>query len=136
MTPSTEKSWLQRNWLWLTSGGCLTVLCVCVVFAGAIFFTVTGAIRSSDVYQQALEKARANPAVVEALGEPIEPGWMPSGSINVSGPTGTANLAIPISGPKNSGTLYIEATKTAGTWEFSTLEVAVKGDERIDLLPQ
>jgi len=139
MTISTnEKSWWQKNRLWVVSGGCLAVLLLflCIgAFVGMIFFTVTETFKSSEVYQQALEKARADPQVAQALGEPIEPGWMPGGSINVSGPSGDADLAIPISGPKNSGTIYIIAAKSMGTWEYSALEVEVNGQsERINLL--
>jgi hypothetical protein len=60
---------------------------------------------------------------------------MLSGNININGPSGNANLAIPLSGPKASATLYVVAEKRAGKWEYSTMEVAPEGQgERIDLL--
>ncbi len=130
----TEESWFKRNWKWLVPGGCLGTLLLCVVCVGGIFLLVTTTIKSSEVYQQALEKARGNAEVVAAFGEPIEEGWLPSGSIQISGPSGTAELEIPISGPKNSGSIYLVARKSAGIWEFIKLEVAVDGQsERIDL---
>ena len=52
----------------------------------------------------------------------------------LSGPVGSANLAILISGPNGKGTIYVVAAKTAGRWEYSTLNVEVeKTGERIDL---
>ncbi len=129
---TTEKNWWQRNWKWLVPGG---IILLCVICPVSLFITIFGALRSSEIYQMALKEAKSNPDVVQVLGEPVEPGWWLSGSIKVSGPTGQADIAIPISGPKASGTLYAVALKTAGQWQFVTLEVAVDGqDERINLL--
>lgn len=105
---------------------------VVLLFVSALF----GMMKSSDAYQQALREAKSNPAVVQALGEPIEEGWLTMGNINVNGPSGEANLQIPISGPKGEGDIYLEATKSAGQWNYSTLLVRVDGsDQAIDLLP-
>ncbi|MDQ6861397.1 MAG: cytochrome c oxidase assembly factor 1 family protein, partial [Verrucomicrobiota bacterium] len=69
------------------------------------------------------------------LGSPINEGWFMTGSTHVEGPGGEANLGIPISGPKGKGTLYAVATKSAGRWNYTTLEVQVSGrEDRINLL--
>jgi hypothetical protein len=36
-------------------------------------------------------------------------------------------LAIPLQGPRGSGTLYVEARQSAGTWTYSTLTVQPNG---------
>ena len=109
------------------------------LFAAVILLSLSvlfGMIKSSDAYQQALREAKADPAVAQALGEPIEEGWLTMGNISVNGPSGEANLQIPISGPKGEGDIYLEATKSAGQWNYSTLLVRVDGsDQVIDLLP-
>lgn len=106
--------------------------------AGLIAFVLTivfGVMKSSDVYKEALARAEASPAVAEALGTPIKAGYFTSGNINVNGPSGNADLSIPISGPKGKGTIYVEAGKSADRWSFSLLEVEIAGtQERIDLL--
>lgn len=105
------------------------------LFAGAIFFVVETSFQHSDFYPAALARARANPQVIEKIGQPLTAGWMTTGSVNTSGPTGNADIAIPVSGPKGKGTLYVVAKKSAGIWKFETLQVAVVGEEeRIDLL--
>ncbi len=71
--------------------------------------------------------------MIAALGTPIEDGLVPSGKTNVNGPTGEADIAIPISGPKGKGTIYAVGTKSAGKWEFSKLAVQIDGGEMIDL---
>ena len=91
--------------------------------------------KSSDAYKGALARAKAEPAVVAALGSPIEDGMFVSGSTNVNGASGNANLAIPIHGPKGKATLYVVAEKSLGAWNYSNLVVEVKDTkQRIDLL--
>ena len=98
---------------------------------------IFGAMKSSDAYKQALATARASPEVVAVLGSPIEDSWYVTGSINVSGPSGNADLAIPIHGPKGKGMVYAVAKKSAGVWQFTTLQVGIEGrPERIDLQQQ
>ena len=81
--------------------------------------------------------ARAEPAVEMALGTPIEEGLFVVGNINISGSSGQADLAIPISGPHGKGTIYAMAEKSAGQWTFSTLVVEIKTTgERIDLMEE
>ncbi len=57
----------------------------------------------------ALARAQTNPALIEAIGSPILQTEIVSGNTNVNGPTGEANLSIPLSGPKGKATLYVEA---------------------------
>jgi hypothetical protein len=133
--PPVRKSWWSRNWKWFVPVGCLGIVAVVVAVVALFVSLIFGAMKSSDVYKQALEKATANRAVISELGEPIEGGWLVSGTINVSGSAGDADLAIPVSGPKKSGTIYAVARKSAGEWTFSRLEVEVEGGtSRINLM--
>ena len=127
--------WWSRNWKWFVPTGCLTILVLIAAFIAAIFFFVFGILKSSDVYKTALATAKRNPAVIEALGEPIKEGWLMSGKTNVEGTSGEADIGIPISGPRGKATVYAVASKSAGRWNYKTLEVEVSGrPERIDLL--
>ena len=115
--------------------GCFTVALLFLVFVGSIVLIVFSAMKSTDVYKEALARTKANPAVTEALGSPIKDGFLVSGNTNVNGASGESNLAIPISGPKGKGTIYVSATKSLGRWIYSGLVVEVNGThERIDLL--
>lgn len=139
--PPPRRSWWSRNWKWALPVGCLLPLVLCgggiVLFAGAIFGIVSGAIRSSDAYQVGMAQVRANPEVVAALGEPIESGFWIQGSVNVDGPSGNVDVSIPISGPRGSGTLYVVGTRSAGRWQYSTMEVEIPGRAgRIDVRPR
>ncbi len=138
MPPSPSRpqgNWWTRNWKWFVPTGCFTMAILVAAFVGLIVVIVFSAMKSSDVYREALARAKAAPAVVEALGSPIKDGMFISGSTNVNGASGEANLAIPISGPKGEGTLYVAATKSVGVWNFSSLVLEVKQTKkRIDLL--
>ena len=91
--------------------------------------------KSTDVYKDALARARVNSAVIEVLGSPITEGFLISGNTNVNGASGEANLSIPISGPKGKGTIYVAANKSLGRWNYTGLVVEIaKTHQRIDLL--
>ena len=106
-----------------------------IAFVCLIVFGVFGLLKSSDAYRLAVQQAVDNHAIIEALGQPVEPGFLMSGNIQLNGASGEANLAIPLSGPKGSGTLYAIATKSAGEWTYSRLEMVISGSgTRIDLL--
>ena len=135
MNDPGARSWLERHWKWIVPVACLVAslgFLGSIIAAVALFF---GAMRSSDACSYAVDQARRNREVAAALGEPLAPGWLVTGTIKVSGPSGTAELAIPLHGSRNSGTLYVIAQKRAGRWEYHLLEVEVKGRSgRINLL--
>jgi len=91
--------------------------------------------KSSDAYQSAVQQARHNRAVITAIGEPITEGFFTTGSINTNDSSGSANLVIPISGPRGDAIIYVSATKDLGRWKFDDLVVDIeKTSDRIDLL--
>jgi len=135
MAQAESKNWFQRNWLWAVPTGCLTLLVLCAAGVALLVAVVFGAMKSSDVYKEALVKAQASSAVAEALGTPVEPGYFVGGSVNVKDSSGDAALSIPLSGPKGKGSLSLKATKVAGQWVFSSLALDVEGSgKHIDLM--
>lgn len=133
--PIKPATWWQRNWKWFVPVGCLGLLALFTGFAALIVSIVFGMLKSSDVYKHALARAKADPTVEMSLGSPIEEGLLVMGNINISGSSGQADLAIPISGPYDDGTIFVVAEKTAGQWTFLTLVVEIKSTGvRIDLM--
>jgi hypothetical protein len=134
MSQSPRGNWWQRNWKWFVPTGCLTFIALGVLFVVCIVFFVFSVLKSSDAYKTAVARAKNDERVIAALGTPIREGMFASGKANVNGPSGEADLAIPISGPKGKATIYAVATKSAGTWTFSKLAVQVEGgNDTIDL---
>lgn len=117
---------LRRHWKWLI----LPAIMVVFVTVGGV---VVGAMKGSEAYALAIDAVRQSPAANEALGAPIEDGFFPQGSIQTSGSSGQAEMAIGVSGTKGSGTLHMRAVKERGEWSL-TLLILDTGTERRDLL--
>ena len=115
----------------------ITVVCllVCSGLVAGIFSLATGMMKSAGPYQDAVAQVSANPEVQERLGTPIEVGLVPQGNLHTNGDgSGTAAMALPISGPKGSGVVDVRATRSGGKWEIETLIVRVeKTGEVIDV---
>ena len=125
--------WWQRNWKWCVPVLAALLLALFAAFVFGIVALIFGAIKSSSPYQHAVTRAQNDPAVIAALGEPINAGWLVQGNISVDGASGDADLAIPLDGSRADGTLYVVAEKKAGEWRYETLAVNVEGGERIVL---
>jgi hypothetical protein len=132
-----NKSWesveqfkrVQRNW---AVAGVIAWIALIALFA-AFFFGAMALLKGSDVFRDALTKVNANAQAVRLLGTPIEAGF-PMGNISVSGPSGQARLSIPLHGPKGKATLYLEATKQMGVWQFERIQLEIDATgERIDI---
>lgn len=129
-----EPNWFRRNWKWAVPVGCLGMLLLAIGAMSALLVFVFSVIRESDVYSEAVARARAHPALVEVLGEPVEEGMVVSGNIQVTGPSGHADIAIPMSGPRGEATLYVVAEREAGQWRYRRLELEDASGRRTDLL--
>src|SRR5215216_3117419 len=128
-----QKGCLGRNWKWMLPVGCLGLILAGVLLIGGIIFVAMSALKSSEVYQGALKVAQAHPAVAERLGQPVEDGWLVKGNVKLDASGGSANLEIPLSGPKNTGTLFVTAVSPEGTWMYERLDLSV-GGETVSLL--
>src|ERR1700756_3941575 len=88
-----KRSWIERHPLWKIPLGCLTLLVLIFGFGLILMTVILSSFRHSDVYKQALTMAAGNQQVREQIGEPIEPGWLISGQLNVEGSSGNADLS-------------------------------------------
>ena len=124
------RGWWQRNWKWAVPVLVLTLIALVVAFFAAILFAVRGSMMHSDVYTDAVARARANPELVALLGEPLEPGFMPSGSVSSTsegGGSGKADLAISLEGPRGGGQLVASAERRLGNWIYESLVFMPEG---------
>lgn len=115
------------------AGAGRVLLVLFLAFVVGLMALLLGAMKSSEPYRHAVARAQTDPAVVAALGAPIEPGWFARGNINVDGSSGEADLAIPLEGTRADGTVYVVAAKQAGQWRYETVAVNVDGGQRIVL---
>lgn len=115
--------------------GCGSLLVLGAIFAVVLVVVVFGAMKKSDVYQEALRRAQNDPAVVAALGSPVEAGMLVTGSVNVDSSGGHATLDFPVSGPKGKGSVHLVATKSGAGWDYSELTVKPENGQLINLQP-
>ncbi|MFC2172907.1 cytochrome c oxidase assembly factor Coa1 family protein [Acidobacteriota bacterium] len=130
-----KKGCFGISWFIAIPLGCLgTVVLVIVCAVGFVFFGMGKMYRSSGAYQDGLSLAQTHPEVTEALGSPVKAGFFTSGSVSMGTHSNSADLKIPISGPKGKGTLFVTAAMSDSVWKYSKLEVIVPGVPRIDML--
>ena len=119
----------QRKW----TKAALLFYVLMIVLGVGIFFAVMAAMKSSDAYKLAVSKLGENPDATQVLGKPLSTG-MPSGSVQTSGPDGSANLSFGVEGPNGKGTVYMDAVKVQGEWKINSLVLQQDGtDRRIDI---
>jgi hypothetical protein len=134
MEAEVRKTWFDQNWKWAVPLIALASLAVLACFVGLILYGVMTMMKSSEPYQSAIQAAAQHPRVIAGIGAPVKPGFLTSGSLNLSGPSGHASLAIPIHGPNGEATVFVEANKVAGEWRYVHKVVQMgKTGERINL---
>ena len=132
-----QPSWWKKNWKWAVPvGGCFTLIIVAVIAIGSLFYGVTNAIEDSQPYEFALEKINADEDLVNALGTPIEKDGIVSGSWNYINGKKSAKMTIPISGPKGSGMLFVEATGEDQDWTYHVIRVEIEDSETFDIIEE
>ena len=134
------KGWWSRNWKWFVPVGCLGILVCIGIFVGVVCGFAFMMIRASDPYQTAVAMAKSDPRVTAALGGLITTGLLVDGSINErsdwstgsgGSSSGSADLHIPLHGPKGEGNFHAVGIKANGKWTYQTLIVEAKRTKQV-----
>jgi len=135
LPPPAKHRWLDRDAGWKIALVFLTCAGLFVAFAALLFGIVSYTFHHSYVFNEAIARAERNAQVVDRIGTPLKPGWLPGGKISVSGSSGRAHMEIPVTGPRGRATINLDAHKVEGTWQFETLEIESENESRwINLL--
>ena len=120
---------VQRRW---AKWGVIIWVASAAGFIG-LFFAIALSLKGSDAVKLAVSRLESNEEVVQLIGKPMSIG-MPMGNMEVSGPTGSANLSFAVEGPIGKGTAYVEAAKDLGQWKINRMAFEQEGTgKRIDL---
>lgn len=120
---------IQRKW---TKWALIVYAAFIPLFVG-LFFAITASFKSSEAFKMAVTKLESNQEAAQLLGKPISTGF-PMGSIEVSGPSGSAKLSFSVEGAKGKGTVYMDAVKELGQWKTNQIVLEEDGTgRRIDL---
>jgi hypothetical protein len=120
-------------WKW-GAIGCGAALVLLVIGVAIIVLVVFGAIKSTDVYKEALSRAKNDPRVIQAIGSPVEAGFLVMGNVNVENRAGHADITFPIKGPRGKGTVHAVARREEGGWRYTELTAEVPNTPAINLL--
>lgn len=91
------------------------VLLLLILFLG-ILTSVFLMMKSSDAYQTAETFIKNNKNIKETVGDRMKFGFLPLGSVKVSGQTGVANFKINVKGSRGSTQVNIFLRKQRGVW--------------------
>jgi ABC-type amino acid transport system permease subunit len=104
-------------------------------FFAAFAIAVYSSLTHSEPYRLGLEALSHNAAVVDALGAPVEPGWLRTGQINSGLHTGCATLQLGLHGSHAKGDATIEAFKDNDQWHLYHVWLEPDGrTDRIEVL--
>jgi ribosomal protein L7/L12 len=99
--------------------GCLPMLLFMGVCAGFVMLSSHLMFRAFGPLDQVLSIINSDPAVVQAFGKPITPGIFVTGEMSGGGSSSSADLSVPIYGPKRSGELNVSGSWRRGVWDLS-----------------
>jgi hypothetical protein len=125
------QSWFSRNWKWVVP----LAVGAPLLFVGGILSLVFGIMRSSEPYKYSTKLVMHDPQALQALGLPVKIGWLVTGSVNIDGSSGYADLAIPVKGGLHPGKLYVIAKKSMDVWHYESIQLGIEGQSsKLDLL--
>jgi hypothetical protein len=116
----------QRRW---AIAGLIVWIGAAALFT-ASFLGAFAVLKHSEAYQMGVAQLQSTPLATNAFGTPITAG-NPSGSISTEGASGKAALTFPVSGPKASGTAFVEAIKKDGVWSLTRLAFKLDGSDGV-----
>jgi hypothetical protein len=114
---------VQRHWA--IAGFIVWVAGLALVVA--IFTGAFAIINNSEAYKLGVAAVQTSPIAANALGTPITAGGSRHASITIQNDNGKASLDFPVSGPKASGTAFVEAVKKNGVWSLTRLYFKLDG---------
>ncbi len=98
--------------------GCLPTLLFIGLCAGFIMLSSHVMFRAFGPLDQSLQIINSEPAVMQAFGTPITPGVFVTGEMSGGGSSSSAELNVPIYGPKRSGGLNVSGDWRKGVWDL------------------
>jgi YD repeat-containing protein len=112
-------------------------IAVILVLAGiALLYLYDFRLRASPAFAPAMNLVSRSAEAKAALGEPIRAGAGVRGAVRNSTASGYAVLAVPVSGPKGKGTLYVVANRLGSDWDIEREVLQIgDGSRKIDLTP-
>lgn len=121
--------------------GCLSMIVICSGVTTLMIIGAYRAVKNMSPYKEAVQIARAHPEVRDRLGTPIESQVLGEDAKFLDGEpdaeggkTRFAEFDIPVSGPKGTGFIHVEANFRLSKWFFTSLKFLQPDKPPLDLL--
>ncbi|PKG42537.1 cytochrome c oxidase assembly factor Coa1 family protein [Psychroflexus sp. MES1-P1E] len=126
-----QKSWWKRNWKWLVPVSGIMIISLVIFFStgmGGIATDLAQAYADTELYENALERAKSDERVTELLGEiePIDKMAIMEGQVEFSNENKTVNSTIRIVGDKGKARMDISADRIKNKWNYTKIKVRIK----------
>ena len=106
----------------------LRILAVLCLIVGALFIVLQVAFRSSGLFKATVAAVQTDQAVIDALGEPLEPGMLITGNLSL-GSLSSGTLNFSVTGPRGGGQVSVAGLKGIAEWNLLFLTVLVDGSD-------
>ena len=130
-----QKRGLQGHWKWLIPTSVVSIVLVIFFSSGMnkVASDLTYAYSDTELYNNALEKVKANKAAIAILGElqPIDKFAILEGQVNFSEDNTSVKSSIRIVGTKGKGVMDIVANKVDNKWNYKTIDVRIKKPKKL-----
>ena len=132
LTTPKHHGWFRHNWKWVVP---LDFLITVVIVAGVLYWVFFTRVYNLDVCQKAMLAIGSTPAVLEALGEPIQLMKWPSQEAipNARIEDSEIDLIWHIEGPKGQAEAHVNSRKRQGEWDIVVLEVTLPGNKKMPI---
>ena len=125
-----QKSWWNRNWKWFIPVSAIALILTILVSSGigGIGADLAEAYSDTELYENALKKAKSNQKVTELLGEiePIDKLAILEGEVYYTNDNTTVNSTIRIKGVKGKAKMSIIADRINNEWNYKEINVRIK----------
>ncbi|WP_456440249.1 cytochrome c oxidase assembly factor Coa1 family protein [Psychroserpens sp.] len=125
-----QKNWFQRHWKWFVPTSIVSIVLVLFFSSGMnkVASDLTIAYSDTELYNNALNKAKVNETIVAILGDiqPIDKHAILEGQVNFSEDNNSVKSSIRIIGTKGKARLDIVANKVGNNWSYKTIIVRIK----------
>ena len=131
-----EKNWGRRNWKWLVPITAFLIGIIALLSLTSGLTSFAQAYAEPSLYENALERARQNERVIEALGnlQPVDKLTILEGNVVYTENNNAVDLTFRVMGNKGKGKMDISATKINGNWNYELIKIRVKNPEEVIII--
>lgn len=136
VAPAPKNNWIVP--VGFTCCGCIVISIIAlglgVAGLGGAVWRLVRSTGTHQVYRLAEAKVESSRTVGDALGEPVEAGWVSKSVERYGDPAGgRACIRFSVIGAERSGSAYAEGTNNTpeATWRLHQLTVAINGETEV-----